>query len=94
MIKEISEALAKIRFDRGEADSAVVTYADMQLAHDLMRLVPDLDVDKAYQDGYYEGKMEGRDEAYEDGYSDGKADGYDEGYEYGLADGRKQGSDD
>lgn len=90
MIKEISEALAKIRFDRGESESVAVTHADLQLAHDLMRLDALPDADKAYENGY----DDGRDEAYEDGYSDGKADGYDSGYEDGLAEGREQGSDD
>lgn len=89
MIKEISEALAKIRFDRGEADSAVVTYADMQLAHDLLRLVPDLDADKVYRDGYEEGRGDG----YRDGYDYGESVGYDAGHRDGLAEGREQGSD-
>lgn len=89
MIKEISEALAKIRFDRGEADSAVVTYADMQLAHDMIRLVPDLDVDKVYRDGYEEGREDG----YRDGYDYGESVGYDAGHRDGLAEGREQGSD-
>lgn len=90
MIKEISEALAKIRFNKGDSPTAVVTYEDVQLAHDLMRLVPDLDVDRVYRDGYEEGRGDG----YRDGYDYGESVGYDAGHRDGLSEGREQGSDD